>query len=407
MIATTPFGASAQIADTAISHAAPPEFSLVAGGPFFRLLCRVHLADESLGHLARRVVVITLITWMPLLVLATLEGDAWHGVRVPFLLDASLHLRLLLAVPLLLAAEPVVHDWMHALTTRFVERGIVDTSTRAQLEAAVRAAHRLRDSVYPEAIIVIAVLAIGAPYNWHRIAVLHDSTWYWTMQGGAGRGTVAGWWAGLISLPLFQFVLLRWYVRLFIWAQFLWRVSRLPLRLAPTQPDRAGGLGFIGTATEGFWVLLMAHGALGAAVMAHGMLFGGVTLLQYRLEIVALCALTLLWVVAPLLTFAPMLVQTRRAGGAAYGELSQRYAFDFEQKWMTGVPTEDSLGSADIQSLADLRNGYEVVSSMRLIPIGRGTIFRLMLCPLLPIAPLALATVPIDRLLGRVLAALF
>jgi hypothetical protein len=44
---------------------------------------------------------------------------------------------------------------------------------------------------------------------------------------------------------------------------------------------------------------------------------------------------------------------------------------------------------------------------MRLIPIGRGTVIRLMICPLIPVAPLALTLVPIDRLLERLLAAFF
>jgi hypothetical protein len=37
-----------------------------------------------------------------------------------------------------------------------------------------------------------------------------------------------------VSLPVFQFLLLRWYFRLVIWARFLWQVSRLKLALVPT-----------------------------------------------------------------------------------------------------------------------------------------------------------------------------
>jgi hypothetical protein len=384
-----------------------PEFSLVAGGALFRLFCRAHLTGPSLQYLPRRIVAVLLITWLPVAILSLLEGYAFSGVRVPLSLDPSIHLRLLLAVPLLIAAEPVAHDWMRSLSSRFVERSIVVGSARQPFEAAVAAAHRLRDSAYPELAILIAVFTVGIAVNWQRVTTLHDTTWYWPSQGGGGP-SLAGWWAGLVSLPIFQFLLLRWYFRLFIWAQFLWRVSRLPLRLAVTQPDRAGGLGFIGTAVEGFWLLLVAHGAIAAAVISHGMSFAGVTPLAYKLEIVALWVITLLWVVVPLLTFAPMLVQARRAGGAAYGELSQRYAFGFERRWMSGAPEDQPLlGSADIQSLADLRNAYDNVRAMRFIPIGRGTVIRLMICPLIPVAPLALTVVPIDRLVAHLLAAFF
>ncbi len=385
-----------------------PDFSLVAGGPLYRLFCRVHLADGSLGLLKRRLTVVLLMAWVPLLPLALLENGAWKNLSLSFLTDASIHLRLLVALPLMLAAEPVAHDWMRTLARRFVEREVVSPAGRPRFEAAVRTAHRLRDSLYPELLIIAVVWILGVAINLSRVRLLEEPTWYLRFRGGANEPSLAGWWAGLISLPLFQLFLLRWYWRWFIWAQFLWRVARVPLRLAATQPDCAGGLGFIGTATEGFWVLLVAHGAIGAAVLAHGISYGGVSVLQYELDVCVLWALVLFWVVAPLLVFAPTLQRTKRAGKSSYGALSQQYAFQFERQWMSGRATEERLlGSSDIQSLADLRNGYDVVKKMRLIPIGNDTLIRLMILPLIPIAPLALALVPIDKLVVRVISALF
>jgi len=408
MIATTTFGETGDRVLPAAATAVQPDFSLVAGGPLYRLMCRLKLADSALGHVNRRILVAVLIVWLPLLVLTAVEGHALSGVKIAFLLDGSMHLRLLLAVPLMLAAERVIHEWMRPLARRFIERGIIIGSERPRFDAAVTAAHRLRDSVYPELIIALAVLSIGTTVNWHRTVLLQDSTWFWAMHDGAKRISLAGWWAGLISLPLFQFILFRWYFRLFIWAQFLWRVSRLQLKLVPTQPDRAGGLGFIGSTTEGFWVLMVAHGTIVAAVMVHGMLFGGMTLSQYKLDIYALWAVTLLWVVVPLMTFAPALHRAKRAGKNAYGNLSQRYTSGFEQKWMSGAPREEQLlGTSDIQSLADLRNGYDVVRTMRLLPIGRETVLRLLIFPLIPVAPLALTLVPLDQLMKQLISALF
>jgi len=52
--------------------------------------------------LHRRIVVLTVLTWMPLLALSAVQGHAWGGrVALPFLSDIELHVRLLLAVPLL------------------------------------------------------------------------------------------------------------------------------------------------------------------------------------------------------------------------------------------------------------------------------------------------------------------
>ena len=51
------------------------DFSLVLGGPLFQLLRRAHLTGDTLELLQRRIIVISLFTWLPLLVLSALEGQ--------------------------------------------------------------------------------------------------------------------------------------------------------------------------------------------------------------------------------------------------------------------------------------------------------------------------------------------
>jgi hypothetical protein len=51
----------------------PKTFSLVLGGPLFQLLRRVHLSDDALMLVQRRILVTVLITWLPLLALSALE----------------------------------------------------------------------------------------------------------------------------------------------------------------------------------------------------------------------------------------------------------------------------------------------------------------------------------------------
>jgi len=403
-----PTSKHAQPADRASTGAVWPEFSLVAGGPLFRLFCRAHLADSDLGHMGQRICVVVLIAWLPLLILTIAEGTAWGGVKNPFFSDVATHLRFWLALPFLIAGEREAHELMRAVASRFLQRGLVVASVRPSLEAAVNSAHRLRDSLYPELILAVLVLTLGVAINLQRAHVLTDSTWYRLPSGGTGRVTLAGWWAILVSVPIMQFLLFRWYLRLFIWTQFLWRISRLELKLAPTHPDHAGGLGFLGGATHGFWPVLLAHGAILAALMSRGILGGQTTLPQYKLEICLLPVVTLLWAVIPLLTFLPLLVRVKRAGKNAYAALSQHYAFDFECKWMSDTPPrEPLLGSSDIRSLADLSNGYRVVKSMQVVPIGKEVVLSLMFLSLLPVVPLALTLVPLDRVASSLLKAIF
>ena len=79
----------------------PADFSLVLGGPLFQFWQRTRLAGDALQLLHRRIVVLTLLAWAPLMALSLAEGNAWGGVALPFLKDVELQVRLLVAIPCL------------------------------------------------------------------------------------------------------------------------------------------------------------------------------------------------------------------------------------------------------------------------------------------------------------------
>jgi hypothetical protein len=47
-----------------------PDFSLVLGGPIFQFFRRSHLAGDGLELVHRRLLIITLVAWLPLLLFA-------------------------------------------------------------------------------------------------------------------------------------------------------------------------------------------------------------------------------------------------------------------------------------------------------------------------------------------------
>lgn len=73
----------------------PESFSLALGGPLFQLYLRFRLAGPALELLVRRIIVITAIAWLPLLLLAALQGHILGGVQTPFLFAFDTHVRLL------------------------------------------------------------------------------------------------------------------------------------------------------------------------------------------------------------------------------------------------------------------------------------------------------------------------
>jgi hypothetical protein len=388
----------------------PQELSLVLGGPLFQLLRRSHLSGNALELWRQRIVVISLLAWLPLLVLSLVEGHALRGsVAVPFLWDIDVHLRFLLALPLLIIAELVVHQRIRLVPKEFLERNLIPENGLRRFDTAVASALRLRNSMLAELLLIAFVYIIGVLIIWRHYMVLAAATWYAAPTVEGSTLTSAGIWYGYVSLPLFQFILLRWYFRLFIWTRFLWQVSRIELSLVPTHPDRVGGLGFLTRAVYAFTPIAVAHGALLAGLISNRIFYVGATLPQFKAQIAVLVVFMMCVVFGPLLVFAPELAQSKRTGDREYGTLAERYAREFDAKWVRGVAPADEplVGSADIQSLADMANSFDVVRTMRLVPVTRQAVLQLAVATLAPVVPLVLTMMSLEQLLKTLFGILF
>jgi hypothetical protein len=382
----------------------------VLGGPLFQLCRRTHLGGDALELLHRRVIAAVLLAWVPLLVLSCAEGNVWSGkVKLPFLHDIEMQVRLLLALPLLILAELIVHQRMRPVVQQFLARRLIPDAARARFDAAIASAIRLRNSIAAEVLMIALVYVVGVGFIWRTQVALDVSSWHGAPASGTVHPTLAGWWWGCVSLPLSQFLLLRWYFRLSIWTRFLWQVSRLDLSLIPTHPDRCGGLSFLASVSQAFAPVLLAQGALLAGVMANRIFWGAGKLIDFKLEIIGLVAVMVFAVLGPLLVFLPKLAAAKRSGLREYGVLAQRYARQFDHKWLRGGAPADEplLGSADIQSLADLGNSYAVVKEMRLAPFTVQAVLQLTVTTLLPVAPLLLTMIPLDEVIDGLFKIVF
>jgi hypothetical protein len=278
-----------------------------------------------------------------------------------------------------------------------------------RFDAAVASAFRLRNSVLAEVLLIAFVYVVGVLIVWRQYTALATATWYAVPTAEGLRLSLSGVWYGYVSLPLFQFLLMRWYFRILIWTRFLWQVSRIDLSLVPTHPDRVGGLGFLSNTVYAFTPLALAHGGLLAGNIANRIFFLGASLPQFKIEIAVVVVFLLCLVFGPLLLFAPQLAEAKRTGIREYGTLAERYVREFDVKWLrSGSPPDEPLvGSGDIQSLADLSNSFEVVRTMRVAPVTKEAIVRLVAATLVPVAPLALTMMPLEDLLKRLIGIVF
>ena len=385
------------------------DFSLVLGGPVYQLLCQSHLTDDALGLVRQRMIVISSCCWLPLLLLSALEGKMLSGVAVPFLLDVEVHVRFLVAMPLLIVAELLVHQRLRLVVKQFLAQDLIPASAMPRFEAAITAVFRLRDSVLAELLLFAFVYVVGILIVWRNYIAIDTATWYATPSAEGSTLSLAGMWLGYLSLPVFQFLLFRWYFRIFIWARFLWQVSRIDLRVVPTHPDRASGLGFLSNSIYGFMPLLVAHGALLAGMIGDRIFYVGAKLPDFMIEILMLVVSLICLVLGPLLVFSPQLAEAKRTGNREYGVLAGRYVREFDAKWLRGgAPADEPLvGSADIQSLADIGNSFEVVRTMRIVPFSRETVVQIVAATVVPVLPLLLTMMPLEELLQRLFGVVF
>ena len=253
-----------------------PNLSLIAGGPLFRLLRRGRPSAESMR---RGIIIIPLLAWLPLLVLSAAAGKLFSGsIAVPFLPDLEVHIRFLLALPMLLIAELTVERRMRSLPQEFLERNLIPKNAMTQFEDAITSVSRLCTSALAEVLLIAFVYGVGILVIWRHYVALDTAAWYVTKSADGSKLSFAGIWYGYVSLPIFQFLLCRWYFRLFVWARFLWQVSRIKLSLVPTHPDRVGGLSILSHKTNAFAMLAVAHGTLLAGALSTRVILLGTPL---------------------------------------------------------------------------------------------------------------------------------
>jgi hypothetical protein len=348
-----------------------------------------------------------LVAWLPLLLLTAVSSSAGNVGRLSFFHDVQVHVRFLVGLPILIAAELIVHSRIRPVVRCFVDRGIVVPQDLPRFHSAIESAMKLRNSVPVE----VGLLLFVCPFSvwlWQNRTWIDSATWY-AAPGGRWHLTPAGIWYVFVSIPILRFILLRWYLRLFIWFRFLWQVSRIDLHLVPTHPDRAAGLAFLGKSAYAFGPILFAQGVMLAGMVAERVLYRGESLVSFKLQIGGFVAFFVLAIFGPLLMFTPRMAHAKRKGLADYGLLAQRYVDGFERKWVLGDPTssDELLGAADIQSLADLGNSYALVREMRPVPFGLQDIARLAAATAAPMLPLLLTIFSADELILRVIKVVF
>lgn len=355
-------------------------YEIASGGALRDVERAVHLTRGTDRDWVRRVVAILAIVYVPLLVFGGISRIV-SGEWIPALTQVSTHVRGLVAIPLLLAAEHLVDARARAFGNYMISSGLA-LPVEDAYRAAVARAVQWRDSAIAET--ALLVISIGS--------LLFKATY-------VGTDALAIW-GELPEVIVFRFLLLRWAWRWLLWTVFLWRLSRMPLALRATHPDRFAGLGPVLGPAYAFTAVIAGCSAAIAGGWADHMLQAHAPLSTFYKPTIAYAVLSIMLVLAPGSVFAAMLYRARRTGLGSYGAFAQRYVDAFDAKWMA-ARGQDALGAADISGLADLGGSYVVVGEMRVVPWALRLIKITVAAALVPVLALALIEHNVSELIAQ------
>src|SRR5215470_5703395 len=152
------------------------EFSLVRGDALFRAQRALGLIPAHGLGVVRRAILAVLVTWVPLVVAAAMANRLWPGaVPEPLLQHYGVHVRFLVAVPLLIADEALAQSALKEIIPYFLRSGLITTADRPRFAAIVRSVSGWRDGWRPWVGIAGLVIAwlVMSPVVWDA----HELSW--------------------------------------------------------------------------------------------------------------------------------------------------------------------------------------------------------------------------------------
>jgi hypothetical protein len=381
---------------------------LFDGGPPLKIEHLLRLVKPDDPGIARRALIVILISWSPLLVLTAIQeflhrnGSLWE-----FMLDFGAYGRFLIAAPIFILAEGWCLPALGRIIRHFLDFGIIRTRDLGRFDMALRTTRSLLDSTLAEVLTVMLAYAATAAL---RFSVYLPNLPRWSVQADSDglALSAAGLWQLWVSLPLLFILFFGWIWRQFLWCRLMWRIAQFDLNLIAAHPDRAGGLRFLGSALWGYCPLSLALAAIVAGGVAN-QIRQGAALYDFRFFVLGLVLCVLVLFVAPFLIFTPVLRGLRSRGSVEYGTLSCAVGHEFEAKWVdngTGNSKSDALAAPDFSATTDLYSIASNVYQMRYLPLSSKAVGELLVFTLIPFVPLVLLSVPIDTLLRELKAIL-
>jgi hypothetical protein len=375
----------------------PAVYTLFDDGPVCRLEERLGLMRAGQRRTGRRVLFVLLVAWLPMLLLAAMQGLAIGPSRLEsFLMDFSINAHFLITVPIFLLGEAMCAAQLRTVVRQFLDAGLIKDASRSLFDAAVRNAVQVSRSGRTDAVLLALAYVHSVVALLFFMFELHEPTWRAPMRNGHAALSLAGIWYFLVAFPLYAFLLWRWFLQIALWWRFLWQVTKLDLQISPAHRDGAGGLAFLSNSIEAFAPFVFGAGAIVAGTIADFVVYEAEAPLHYQWHIIGFVVFIIILVAGPLLLFMRPLYQAKEEAVFSYGALASRQVQQVERKWLAEGALQKDIESsgADFRSVTHL--GHSVTAD----------IIKLVVIALLPLVPVLATLIPMGEVFSLLLKVL-
>lgn len=378
------------------------EFLAAHGGPFYELQRRLGLLHERSLKAGRRAVIFIGLAWAVPALLSLAEGNLVSGPGTPFLYDLNVWARFFVAVGIFIIAERQVEPQLRQTLAQFAEAPLIAPASRPDAARLVGNALRRRNSGAAEAV-CLAFAALISFVSFYNLKSADTASWALRdLSGGSGL-TLAGWWALLISGPIFWFLLARGLWRHLVWALLLHGLARQDLRLVATHPDGKAGLAFVGRYPNAYATFMFGMSCVVGAALAHFLQRDALALSAYGAVMAAWLVIVLALFAIPLLVFTAPLSKLKARTLALSGARATTALRQAERKLLgvnaTAPEAEDGQETPDI---ADPSKQFELARKLSVFLFNREALVPLGAAALLPLAAAGATKLPYKEIFAIV-----
>ena len=372
--------------------------SLVRDDPPFRALRSVGLIPHTGLGLVRRAVFFALLSWLPIAIWWWTAGRAVStATGEPLLQHFGVHVRCLVAIPILILAQGLAHRITTHLLPWFVKSGVITADKAPAFRDVVRGMQTLRNHTLPW--VMIAGVAIVVAATGPMLTRADELSWAMDATRSPPEFGFGGWWFLFVARPIYAALVLGWLWRVVLLTVLFRRISKLGLEFVPTHPDRAGGIGFVEHFAKMFIPVVFVLPAAVGSHWAHNVLYHDMDVHSLRVPFVIFLVVMLLTFVTPLLVFYGPLSGARKLVG--------RHDDFVRRRWILHekLPNDDVLNAPELGPVADTVSLYDAIERMRVVPIGRSILILLGVPALIPLLLVFAIKVPITDILMKLLHA--